>query len=423
MRVIEPKRTIRRSTPKRVRPWIKRIAVGVIAAVFVSSIIVLSITWFRPSPTITGVTKNVHISEKPLVVAWPTIGQAAIGASGMGVLEQHSDEQPRPMASINKVLTALTVLQKKNVSADRLTPVVNITEQDEVLYRQYISQGGSVIRVQNGEALTLYQSIQALMLPSANNIADSLAIWAYGSMKEYLQAANNYALSLGMVKTKIADASGLSPSTVSTPSDLIHLAEAAMSNQVVAEIVAQQSAVLPVQGAVTNLNILLGKNGVNGIKTGNTDEAGGCFLGSTVVTAPDNKTIPVFVAIMASKDLEAALRDASQLLATARAGFVARELIAKDTVVGYYDIPWQGRVEAKTAQSISVFGWRNTQAKTSITIDRLPKNNEQNSTVGTIKVGYGKDNVSSPIVLDQPVRDAGFLWKLSHIFDPHAGIY
>lgn len=423
MRVIEPKRTTRRSTPKRVRIWIKRTAAISVSLVLLLSSTAISIAWLRPSPTITALSKNIRIPEQPFTIAWPTIGQAAIGASGMGVLEQHSDEQPRPMASINKVLTALTVLKKKDVSPDRSGPILNLTEKDEALYRQYISQGGSVIRVRSGEELTLYQAIQALMLPSANNIADSLATWAYGSMDDYLRAANDYALSLGMVKTKIADASGLSSATVSTPTDLIHLADAAMNNPIVAEIVAQQSAVLPVHGNVVNLNLLLGKNEVNGIKTGNTDEAGGCFLGSAVVTAPNNQRITVFVAIMASADLEAALRDASQLLAIARAGFVTRELIPKDTVVGYYDIPWQGRINIKTAQPTTVFGWKNTPVKTVANIERLQVGREQKASVGAVKIAVGKQNITTPVVLDQSVRRASFSWRVMHLFDPNAGIY
>lgn len=423
MRVIEPKRTTRRSPTRRVRTWIKRTFIFVVGTTLLLSVLVSSIAWLRPSPTIFGVSKNIRIASKPYVIAWPTVGQAAIGASGMGILEQHSDEQPRPMASINKVLTALTVLKKNDISPDKSGPILTLTEKDEALYRQYISQGGSVIRVQNGEALTLYQAIQALMLPSANNIADSLAIWAYGSMNEYLQAANDYALSLGMVKTKVADASGLSPATVSTPTDLIRLAEAAMKNQVVAEIVAQQTAVLPVHGSVTNLNFLLGKNEVNGIKTGNTDEAGGCFLGSAVVTAPNNRKITVFVAVIASKDLEAALRDAAQLLEVARAGFTMRELIPQDTVVGYYDIPWQGRVTVKTSQPITVYGWNNMSAKVVINIDQLQADRQQKATAGSVKVSVGNQNVATPVVIEQSARSAPYAWKLTHLFNPNTGIY
>src|SRR5258708_40122528 len=89
---------------------------------------------------------------------------------------------------------------------------------------------------------------------------------------------NLRAAALGMGATHYADVSGFSPLSVSIPSDLIRLGQTAMLQPVLAQIVAQSQATLPVAGVVHNLDTLLGQEGGVGIKTGHTDQAGGCFV-------------------------------------------------------------------------------------------------------------------------------------------------
>jgi len=124
------------------------------------------------------------------------------------------------------------------------------------------------------------------LLPSANNLADTLAVWAFGSLDEYRTAATALVRSLGMTSTTVGtDASGFSPSTTSTARDLTLLAAAAARHPVVAEIVARDHAVLSGVGTVYNTNSLLGRPGVVGLKTGTTAEAGGVFLFAAKVGA------------------------------------------------------------------------------------------------------------------------------------------
>ncbi len=416
MRVLEPKRMVVRRPKKRVSRWLKIICLALALLLFIGMVGTVATIWLRPTPLVDPSIKTVQAQKQNFNIPWPTIGQAAIGAKGYGVLDQHSDEQPRPMASINKVLTALAVLQKKPMSKGQTGPVITLTDDDVRLYKQYLEAGGSVTRVEVGEQITQYQVLQAMLLPSANNMADSLAIWAYGSMDQYLQAANNFALTLGMTKTKIADASGLSANTVSTPTDLIRLGEAAMNNDVVAEIVAQTTATLPVQGRVPNLNFLLGNNGTNGIKTGNTDEAGGCFLGSAQVDAPNNQKITVLVAVMAASNLEAVLRDSGQLLSVARSGFGSRELLAKGTVVGYYDVPWQGQILARSNEPITIFGWKNMPAKINVSLEPL-RQQSANAKVGTVKAILGKQAITIDANIDETLGMPSLGWRFRHLLD------
>src|SRR6266498_3806894 len=70
---------------------------------------------------------------------WPgTPAAAAVGVKGAGVLAKTGDTQPRPIASVAKLITALAVLEKHPLKPGEAGPGINITEHDEQLYRDYI---------------------------------------------------------------------------------------------------------------------------------------------------------------------------------------------------------------------------------------------------------------------------------------------
>jgi D-alanyl-D-alanine carboxypeptidase (penicillin-binding protein 5/6) len=133
------------------------------------------------------------------------------------------------------------------------------------------------VPVAAGERLTERQALQALLLPSANNIAAVLARWSAGSVERFVAGMNATARSLGMTHTRYTDPSGYDDATVSTAADQVRIVDRAMRLPVFASIVATPSATLPVAGTVHNTNALLGHSGFVGVKTGSDDAAGGCF--------------------------------------------------------------------------------------------------------------------------------------------------
>src|SRR5262249_34894622 len=157
-------------------------------------------------------------------------------------------------------------------------PSITITQTDVDDFHSRIPSGQSLVEVRLHEEITLREALEALMLPSANNIAQTLARFHSGSPAAFVDALNSTAVELGMTNTHYADTSGFDPATVSSAADQVILAEKAMQMPAFAEIVAMKSAVIPVAGTVKNYNDLLGEDGIIGIKTGSTDQAGGNLL-------------------------------------------------------------------------------------------------------------------------------------------------
>jgi len=109
-------------------------------------------------------------------------------------------------------------------------------------YPAQARNGDSLVAVTAGEQLTERQALEALLLPSADNMAWILARWDAGSQAAFTAQMNTTARQLGMTDTHYTDPSGLSASTTSTAADQVRLGMAALSEPALAQIVALRSA-------------------------------------------------------------------------------------------------------------------------------------------------------------------------------------
>jgi serine-type D-Ala-D-Ala carboxypeptidase (penicillin-binding protein 5/6) len=209
--------------------------------------------------------------------AWPAHGQAAFVQTGQSQVQAGPNQHAAAIASLAKVMTAYVVLHEHPLRLGEDGPTITLTDADVADTERRRRQQESVVPIAVGEQLTERQALQALLLPSANNIAAVLARWDAGSVDRFVARMNAAARSLGMTHTRYTDPSGYDDATVSTAADQVRLVDRAMRLPVFASIVATPSATLPVAGTVHNTNRLLGHNGFVGVKTGSTAAAGGCF--------------------------------------------------------------------------------------------------------------------------------------------------
>lgn len=208
---------------------------------------------------------------------WPAYGQAAFIKAGQSQIQAGPNQHAAAIASIAKVMTAYVVLRDHPLRIGGSGPTITLTDDDVADTDRRRGDEESVVSIAAGEQLTELQALQALLLPSANNIAAALARWDAGSTGRFVARMNATARSLGMTHTRYTDPSGYDAATVSTAADQVRIVDRAMRLSVFARIVATPSTWLPVAGTVHNTNRLLGYDGFVGVKTGNTDAAGGCF--------------------------------------------------------------------------------------------------------------------------------------------------
>jgi D-alanyl-D-alanine carboxypeptidase (penicillin-binding protein 5/6) len=272
----QPARTTSRRNP-RFRAVGLLVAIAAIAAALGFQLPAPSSSTAAPPSDVLRSEQRGAAGEAPSSNVWPASGQAAFVRTGQSQVQAGPHQHAAAIASIAKVMTAYLVLRNHPLRPGEDGPTITLTDADVADTDRRRGQGESVVSIAAGEQLAERQALQALLLPSANNIAAVLARWDAGSVDRFVARMNASARSLGMTRTSYTDPSGYDDATVSTAADQVRVVDRAMGLPVFASIVATPSATLPVAGTVHNTDRLLGHNGFVGVKTGSTDAAGGCF--------------------------------------------------------------------------------------------------------------------------------------------------
>lgn len=368
----------------------------------------------RPMAAVTAtILPPVIPARVKLATPWPAQGQAAIGADEYGVLAANGEEKPVPTASVAKVITALAILDKKPLQAGSPGPMITLTAQDVSIYNEYVQKDGSVVPVLAGEKISLYQALQAMMLPSANNIADTTAIWAFGSIDAYAAYANQFVKKLGMTHTTVTDASGFSPQTVSTARDLVILGDAAMDHPVLSEIVGQKAAEFPNHGIIRNVNSFIGQAGIRGIKTGNTEQAGGCYLAAADAVV-GGRTVTIITAIMGAPTRPQAMQESIPLIQSASREFKEVAVVRIGEGVGYAQTPWGSRVELVAANDVSVLNWAGKAIAPEAASASIPPDAVSGTPAGTLTIEFAGKKYVSSVKTKGNLSEPTTLWRLTH---------
>ncbi|WP_172979627.1 D-alanyl-D-alanine carboxypeptidase family protein [Agromyces agglutinans] len=395
----------------------RRIVVGsvlaVVLALLVSGGVYVSNALGAPVPAIAAtITDPAPVSQAVQPLVLPGTGEFAVGAVGFdGLLAASESQASMAIASIAKVVTALVVLEQHPVAPGEGGPAIEYTDADVDIYWDMVAQNGSVAPVSPGTTLSLVESLEALMLPSGNNYAISIANWAFGSEAAYTEAANAWLAAKGLTGIVIADASGLSLDNVGTPGDLVELGELALANPTLAGIVAQQAVDLPGVGRVENSNKLLGSHGVDGIKTGTTDDAANLLFSADYQVGSSTVTV---VGVVLGQETHARLRDqVASLLDSVAPGFHEVEALVAGTTLAEYTSAWGQTVTAHAADGASVLVWSDTPVDVEVVADPVALA-DAGAQVGTATVRAGGQVIEVPLLLDESVVDPGVWWRLGN---------
>ncbi|MDO7881910.1 D-alanyl-D-alanine carboxypeptidase family protein [Salinibacterium soli] len=392
----------------------RRIAVFGGAGLVLAAGFYLPLTLLAPLHETTPTVSAIEVQQPTVpVIDFPPYGAAGFGAVGYdGVLASAGTADPLPIASITKVVTALVVLEAHPLAPGEQGPTATLAERDVQFYADMLAQDGIVAPVSVGLQVTQRGMMQLALMASANNYAQSLAAWAFGSEAAYVDAARDWLGRNGLTGTTIVDATGIQPSNSSTVSDLIAIAKLAVANPVVAEIVATPTTEVPGVGPVVNRNGLLGVDGVDGIKTGTLDESGACLLFAQDIVVAD-EPITIVGVVLGGPDhdtINAAIRG---MLAQADSGFQSIPLAVPDEVAGTYETEWGDRANAVPAEPASVVAWTGSSVSAAPTLDpvHLAEDGEE---VGSITFTVGPKTVVVPLELDGDISDPGPWWRLTH---------
>lgn len=408
-------------------------AAGALVLVVICAVVFAAVQFLRPAPaaTIRAIRTTFVTSGTPVSLPWPTQGSAALAVEGSGMVGSAGSGAPMPIASITKVMTALVVMHDHPLAAGQSGPTIGITAADVAQYQADLASQQSVVAVVAGEQITELQALEALLVPSGNNMAQVLAVWDRGSVAAFVAAMNARASTMGLRHTHFAGPSGLDPASVSTASDLVRLGEVVEANPVLASIVAMPSVTLPVAGTVYNYDYELGHHGFIGVKTGSDGQAGGCFLFDATVRAggssapvgsasgsANGATVHVIGAVLGQQAvpiLQSALNAAVGLVGALGPQLRLRQIVTAGQRVGEVTTPWGGSAPVVAARPVSAEGWAGMRVRGAVSVRHLGSTVRRGQRVGTLEVVVGGASRRIPLVAGAAVANPGFSWRLTNV--------
>jgi D-alanyl-D-alanine carboxypeptidase (penicillin-binding protein 5/6) len=346
-------------------------------------------------------------------IAWPTGVAAALTSEEYGLLGTHGSANAVPTASMAKVITALCVLEKSPLKLGQKGPTYTLSQPDIDLYNLEIEHNGSRMGFLAGQKMSEYQALQALLIPSANNIANSLAVWTFGSIDNYTTYANQYLARHGLVNTHVGnDASGFDPSTTSSAADLAQIGQLARQNPVIMQIAAQRTFTGPDGTEYSNYNRALGTNGINGLKTGNSDQNGGGLIVTADVPV-GAETVHLSGAVTGASTLDDALQSSEDLVGSVAANFQDVTYADSHTVLGSMKTAWGSSVPIYAQKDVRLLYWRGAPMSEKHTVHQLSPS--QKGSVGALSIQNGQKESSVTLETRTTPKGPSLWWRLTRL--------
>jgi D-alanyl-D-alanine carboxypeptidase (penicillin-binding protein 5/6) len=392
----------------------RRIAVFGGLGLLLTSLIYLPLTLLAPvKPAVATVAAPAAAAPEVPALDFPAYGASAIGAVGYpGVLAQNGATKPLPMASITKVITALVVLDRHPLTLGESGPTATMTAADAALYGTYLAQNGTVSTVRAGMTFTQRQLLELTLIKSANNYTTSMAVWAFGSQAAFVDAARAWLGEHKLDQIVITEPTGIDRSNVAPVDQLIELGRIALEHPVIAQIVASKQADVPPFGVLPNTNLLLGRDGVDGIKTGTLDDFGANLLFSADYVVGES-TVTVIGVVLGGPDHDVIDRDILKLLDTAVANFTEVEVAADAEAFATYTAIWGDSVTAVAADRTTLLTWAGTPVTVEVLTDEL-RTGTAGEDVGDLVFTSGPMTVRADLELADDLDDPGLWWRLTN---------
>lgn len=277
-----------------------------------------------PSPFISDLSTPADPMPVPKVDASAAI---LMDLGTRQVLFEKAPELARPVASLTKLMTALLVLERE---AGRLDRTIRI--HPDAVFDRGDYGGGSTLGLRPGERVSIRGLLTGLLLGSANDAAEALAIEEAGSVSAFVQDMNARAKVMGMSRTKFASPHGLDDRGHSSAGDLMRLLRVASKDPTFRGLIGRRFAVVRSDSSrprrIQNRNVMLWLYpGASGVKTGYTAGSGFCLMATARRGGKE-----LAVVVLGGRD--EVFSDAAALLNHGFAAYERRTLVEEGEALG-----------------------------------------------------------------------------------------
>ena len=399
-------------------------AVVIVVGVFV----ILGLGLYGPATLVGPLpTATASVSETPAQSAaaaaptMPSTGASAIVADvATPVFASGGLTEAVPMGGVAKIITALVVLDAKPLAAGAQGPTITVSKADVDGLQKYQAESARTVGVTQGETWTQRQMLQAMLLGSSNNHADTLARWAYGSVDDFLAAADAWLAARDLTGITLVDATGLDENDMGTASDLARVSALAFSEPSIAETMAEDDVTVPGNRRVDNLAAYQAELGYTGVSRSYTDQAGVCYLFALEVpvsadpaaaSGTEPGTAMLYGAFIREPDWDTLDADLAALAASAAGTVTQTPVVTEGQTFVTYTTPWGDTANGVAMATESRLLW--VTSPLTYTIDAEPlATGAKGQHVGSVTVTTPDGDVNVLLELDSRIGDPGPLWRL-----------
>ena len=333
-------------------------------------------------------------------------------STGKILFDKNMDEQKSP-ASMTKIMTMLLTVEAIESGKISLEDEVNISANASKM-------GGSQVYLEENSTATVEMLLKSIAIGSANDASVAVAEKIGGTESNFVNMMNKRAKELGAVNTTFKNPHGLDEEGhLTTAHDLALIARELIKHEEILKLTSTYETTITHKNGkslwLVNTNKLIKfYNGLDGLKTGFTDNAGYCLTGTMLRN--DMRLITVTMKAPTKEDRNT---DTINLMEYAYSMYYKSTLIKKDKKIGdmFIDNAKKRKVSYYLKEDVSVIldkDVRNIKYNYSVKLNSVKAPLKKNDVVGTLTLHLNNQDINYNLIVKENIKKSNYFVRLSN---------
>ena len=333
-------------------------------------------------------------------------------STGKILFDKNMDEQKSP-ASMTKIMTMLLTVEAIESGKISLEDEVNISANASKM-------GGSQVYLEENSTATVEMLLKSIAIGSANDASVAVAEKIGGTESNFVNMMNKRAKELGAVNTTFKNPHGLDEEGhLTTAHDLALIARELIKHKEILKLTSTYETTITHKNGkslwLVNTNKLIKfYNGLDGLKTGFTDNAGYCLTGTMLRN--DMRLITVTMKASTKEDRNT---DTINLMEYAYSMYYKSTLIKKDKKIGdmFIDNAKKRKVSYYLKEDASVIldkDVRNIKYNYSVKLNNVKAPLKKNDVVGTLTLHLNNQDINYNLIVKENIKKSNYFVRLNN---------
>ena len=333
-------------------------------------------------------------------------------STGKILFDKNMDEQKSP-ASMTKIMTMLLTVEAIESGKISLEDEVNISANASKM-------GGSQVYLEENSTATVEMLLKSIAIGSANDASVAVAEKIGGTESNFVNMMNKRAKELGTVNTTFKNPHGLDEEGhLTTAHDLALIARELIKHEEILKLTSTYETTITHKNGkslwLVNTNKLIKfYNGLDGLKTGFTDNAGYCLTGTMLRN--DMRLITVTMKAPTKEDRNT---DTINLMEYAYSMYYKSTLIKKDKKIGdmFIDNAKKRKVSYYLKEDASVIldkDVRNIKYNYSVKLNNVKAPLKKNEVVGTLTLHLNNQDINYNLIVKENIKKSNYFVRLNN---------